>query len=120
MFCVVRLILRDRQGRVYREAKSFVIASKAPVIRVQLAQTRVRAGASVHLRVQASASTRTLTARLSGAGPVWLHWNTAERANTGDIVVPAQLPAGIYTVQVIGEDMAHNLGTQEVRLEVVP
>jgi len=116
----VRLILRDRQGRVYREAKSFVIASKAPVIRVQLTQTRVRAGASVHLRVQASASTRTLTARLSGAGPVWLHWNPAERANTGDILVPAQLPPGTYALQVIAEDMAHNMGTQEVRLEVVP
>jgi len=116
----VRLILRDRQGRVYREAKSFVIASKAPVIRVQLAQTRVRAGATVHLRVQASASTRTLTARLSGAGPVWLHWNAGERANTGDILVPAQLPPGTYALQVIAEDMAHNMGTQEVHLEVVP
>jgi Ca-activated chloride channel family protein len=116
----VRLILRDRQGRVYREAKSFVIASKAPVIRVQLTQTRVRAGASVHLRVQASASTRTLTARLYGAGPVWLHWNPVERANTGDIMVPAQLPPGTYALQVIAEDMAHNMGTQEVRLEVVP
>ena len=116
----VRLILRDRQGRVYREAKSFVIASKAPVIRVQLTQTRVRAGASIHLRVQASASTRTLTARLSGAGPVWLHWNPAERTNTGDITVPAQLPPGMYVLQVIAEDMAHNMGTQEVRLEVVP
>jgi Ca-activated chloride channel family protein len=116
----VRLILRDRAGRVYREAKSFVIASKAPVIRVQLAQTRVRAGATVHLRVQASASTRTLTARLYGAGPVWLHWNALERANTGDILVPAQLPPGMYALQVIAEDMAHNMGTQEVRLEVVP
>jgi Ca-activated chloride channel homolog len=116
----VRLILRDRQGRVYREAKSFVIASQAPVIRVQLMQTRVRSGATVHLRVQASASTRTLTARLSGAGPVWLHWNTAERANTGDILVPAQLPPGTYALQVIAEDIAHNIGTQEVRLEVIP
>ena len=116
----VRLILRERQGRVYREAKTFVIASKAPVIRVQLAQTRVRAGATVHLRVQASASTRTLTARLYGAGPVWLHWNPGERANTGDIVVPSQLPPGTYALQVIAEDMAHNMGTQEVRLEVVP
>jgi Ca-activated chloride channel family protein len=116
----VRLILRDRQGRVYREAKSFVIASKAPVIRVQLAQTRVRAGATVHLRVQASANTRTLSARLSGAGPVWLHWNAGERANTGDIVVPALLPPGTYALQVIAEDMAHNMGTQEVLLEVVP
>jgi len=116
----VRLILRDRRGSVYREAKTFVIASKAPVIRVQLTQTRVRAGATLHLRVEASASTRTLTARLYGAGPVWLHWNATERANTGDIVVPAQLPPGTYALQVIAEDMAHNMGTQEVRLEVVP
>ena len=121
----VRLILRDRQGRVYREAKTFVIASKAPVIRVQLTPD-ARAPPSSHRAScrracrKHPASTRTLTARLSGAGPVWLHWNAGERANTGDILVPAQLPPGTYALQVIAEDMAHNMGTQEVHLEVVP
>ena len=31
----VRLILRDRQGRVFRESKTFVIASQPPTVKVQ-------------------------------------------------------------------------------------
>ena len=116
----VRLVLRDRQGRVYRESKSFVIASHPPVVRVQLASRRVRAGQTVHLKAQASASTQTLTAHLYGAGPVFLHWNPGERANTGDLVIPAQLPPGRYPLEVVAEDIAHNIGTQEVSLEVLP
>jgi Ca-activated chloride channel family protein len=116
----VRLILRDREGHVYRESKSFVIASHPPVVRVELAKSRYRAGESVHLKVQASASTRTITARLYGTGPVWLRWNASESANTGDLVVPAALPPGRYPLEVVAEDAAHNIGTKEVALEVLP
>ena len=35
----VRLILRDRQGRAFRESKTFVIASKPPTVRVRLDKT---------------------------------------------------------------------------------
>src|SRR5580658_23889 len=38
----VRLILRDQAGHTYRESKSFVIASKPPVIRIRLDQKRYR------------------------------------------------------------------------------
>ena len=44
----VRLILRDRAGHVYRESKSFVIASKTPTLRVRLDKPRVRAGETRH------------------------------------------------------------------------
>lgn len=56
---VVRLILRDQQGRVFREQKTFVISSHPPIVRVHLDSTRIRAGARLALRVQASQSTRT-------------------------------------------------------------
>ena len=50
--------------------------------------------------------------------PVALRWNTAAKANTGELVVPAYLPPGKYTVHVTAEDIAHNVGTQEVSLEI--
>jgi Ca-activated chloride channel family protein len=116
----VRLLLRDRQGRVFREAKTFVIASKPPVVRVQLDRNHFRRGESVHLRVNASQTTRTIVARMYGAAPVHLRWNTDMRTNTGDLVIPAHLAAGKYTLTVQAEDMAHNIGSQETSIEVLP
>ena len=114
----VRLILRDRDGHVYRESKSFVIASKTPVLRARLEKPRVHPGEMIRIFAQASGNARTITARLYGAMPVALRWNTAAKANTGDIIVPAYLPPGKYTIHVTAEDIAHNVGTQEVALEV--
>ncbi len=114
----VRLILRDRDGHVYRESKSFVIASKTPVLRARLEKARVHAGEAIRIRAQVSGNARTVTARLYGAMPAALRWNSAAKANTGELVVPAYLPPGRYTVHVTAEDIAHNAGSQEVALEV--
>jgi Ca-activated chloride channel family protein len=114
----VRLILRDREGHVYRESKTFVIASKTPVLRARLEKARVHAGETLRIRAQASGNARTITARLYGAMPVALRWNSAAKANTGEIVVPSDLPPGKYTLHVTAEDIAHNVGTEEVSLEI--
>lgn len=114
----VRLILRDLDGHVYRESKSFVIASKTPVLRARLEKPRIHAGETLRISAQASGNARTITARLYGALPVALRWNSAARANTGEIVVPAYLPPGTYTVHVTAEDIAHNIGSEEVALEI--
>jgi Ca-activated chloride channel family protein len=114
----VRLILRDRDGHVYRESKTFVIASKTPVLRARLEKPRVHAGETLRIRAQASGNARTITARLYGAMPVALRWNSAAKANTGEIVVPTDLPPGKYTLHVTAEDIAHNVGTEEVSLEI--
>jgi Ca-activated chloride channel homolog len=116
----VRLILRDRSGQVYSEQKTFVIASKPPVVKVRLNRTRYRAGDVVPLMVHASESTRTLTARLEGMGPVFLHWNRDAAASTGELPLPPSLPAGDYVLTVTAEDVAHNLGSSEVHIEVLP
>jgi Ca-activated chloride channel family protein len=116
----VRLLLRDANGQVYRESKSFVIASTPPAVRVRMDRTRYRAGETIQLKVSASASTRTLTARLEGLGPVNLRWNSGQGASTGQMILPAGLPAGEYVLVVAAEDVAHNLGSAEVRIEVVP
>jgi Ca-activated chloride channel family protein len=34
--------------------------------------------------------------------------------------VPAELPAGRYKLTVTAEDFAHNIGSKEVDLEVLP
>ena len=62
----VRLVLRDRDGHTYREAKTFVIASKPPVVRANLAKSRYRPGETIEMQVSAS----THHAHRDGA-PVW-------------------------------------------------
>jgi Ca-activated chloride channel homolog len=116
----VRLILRDRAGRVSREAKSFVISSHPPLVRVRLDSSRVHPGNQVPLRVQASATTRTISARLYGAEPVFLHWDETRKASTGLLSVPPSLPPGRYSIHVTAEDVAHNVSREEVPIEVLP
>jgi len=116
----VRLLLRDRNGNVYREQKTFIISSQAPVVRVHFASQRVHAGERVALRVQTSQTTRTITARLYGASPVILRWDEQSKASTGFLNIPASLPAGRYSVHVTAEDIAHNVSQQEVPLEILP
>ena len=116
----VRLILRDRLGHTYRESKTFVIASKPPVIQIKLDQKRVRRGQVLDLKVAASASTRTLTAHLEGVAPVDLKWDQRAGANTGRLTIPDQAIPGTYKLTVTGEDIAHNIGTQGVDIEVLP
>jgi Ca-activated chloride channel homolog len=116
----VRLLLRDTNGQVYRESKSFVIASTPPQVKVHMDRMRYRAGETIQLKVSASASTRTLTARVEGLAPVNLRWNSEQEASTGQIGLPQALPAGEYVLTVTAEDIAHNLGSAEVRIEVVP
>jgi len=116
----VRLILRDKKGNTYREAKSFVIATTPPTVRIHLDRKRYRRGEVLALKVNASESTRTMLARLDGASATELHWNSQARTNTGELVIPDQMPAGTYRLTVTAEDIAHNTGSQEVQIEIVP
>jgi len=116
----VRLLLRDRQGRVYRESKTFVIASQPPTVKVRLDRLQFHRGEVMKLRVSASDTTRTIVARMYGAAPVYLRWNAEMGSNAGDLMVPAALPAGRYKVNVTAEDFAHNIGSGEVEVEVLP
>jgi Ca-activated chloride channel homolog len=116
----VRLILRDRDGHIAREQKTFIISSKAPVVQVRLESKAVHPGSSVALRVQASATTRTIAVKLFGADPLFLHWNDAQKSNTGVLQVPAELAAGRYSLHVTAEDIAHNVSHLEVPLDVLP
>jgi Ca-activated chloride channel family protein len=116
----VRLILRDKVGRTYREAKTFVIASNPPVVQVKLDRKRFQRGQTIDLRVNASETTRSLVARMEGAVPVSLRWDAKAGANTGALTIPEQTIPGTYKLTVTAEDIAHNIGTQEVQIEVLP
>jgi Ca-activated chloride channel homolog len=116
----VRLILRDQVGHTYRESKTFVIASKAPVVQMKLDRKRYQRGQTIDLRVSASESTRTLVTRMEGAVPVALRWDAKAAANTGTLRIPDETIPGTYKLTVTAEDIAHNIGTQEVQIEVLP
>lgn len=116
----VRLILRDQMGHTYRESKTFVIASKSPLVNVKLDHKRFRRGQAIRLKVSASENTRMLVARMDGAVPVALRWDPSASANTGVLTIPEQTIPGSYKLTVTAEDIAHNIGTQEVQIEVLP
>jgi Ca-activated chloride channel family protein len=116
----VRLLLRDKQGRTFRESKTFVIASQPPVVKVKLDRKQFHRGENVTLHVSASDTTRTIVARMRGAAPVYLKWNAAMGSNTGELLVPAAFAAGRYKVTVTAEDFAHNIGSGEVEIEILP
>ena len=88
----VELILRDARGNAYREQKSFVIASKPPIVRAKLDRSSYRRGDEVRMQVSASATTRTIIARMYGVSPVRLKWDSEARSNIGDFRIPDTLP----------------------------
>jgi Ca-activated chloride channel family protein len=116
----VKLVMRDRAGQVYRESKTFVIASKSPEVQIKLAKKRYRRGETLELKVAASQNTRTLVARLDGAAPAGLRWDTKAGVNTGELQIPEQMIPGTYKLTVTAEDIAHNMGSQGVDIEIVP
>ena len=77
-------------------------------------------GQTINLKASASQSTRTLVVRLEGALPVALNWDARAKANAGQIVIPEQIVPGTYKLAVTAEDIAHNIGTQEVQIEILP
>ncbi len=116
----VRLVLRDRSGHAYRESKAFVIASKPPVVQIKLDSRRYHRGQTMNLRAKASQSTRTLMARLEGVSPVSLTWDARAGINSGQLLIPQETAPGTYKLTVTAEDIAHNIGSQEVQVEVLP
>ena len=83
-------------------------------------RSQLHRGESLEIHAQATASTRTLTARLEGVAPISLRWNPRALASTGTLTIPTTLPIGRYILTITAEDIAHNLGSQEVQVDVIP
>jgi Ca-activated chloride channel family protein len=116
----VRLMLRDKQGRVFKESKTFVIASQPPTVRVRTEKKQFHRGETMKLHVSASETTRTIVARMPGAAPAYLRWNAEMGSNIGNIIVPASMAVGKFKITVTAEDFAHNVGSGEVEVEILP
>ncbi len=114
-----RLLLRDKNGNGYEEQKTFVIDSRAPKLKINLAEKSFRAGEQVLLKVSADSDTNRLTARIYGAKPVLLRWSDKEKSNVGVLQIPENLASGKYVLTVTAEDFAHNQAAAEMRIEVL-
>lgn len=114
-----RLVLVDRQGRAYQETKSFVIDSRPPRLQASLNQTIAHAGEDLMITVRADSDTRVIAARVFGSLPVPVVWDPKAKANIGHLRIPEGLPSGTYTIQITGEDFAHNASVVELVVEVV-
>ena len=114
-----RLILVDRRGKAYQEDKSFIIDSHPPTLHATLSRTVVHAGEDLVINVRADSDTRTIAARIFGALPVPVLWDAKTRTNIGHLRIPAGLPSGSYTIEITGEDFAHNSAATELTVQVV-
>ena len=115
-----RLILKDRQGRVYEEKKSFVIDSRAPSIRASADRSTYRPGETVQVEVRSDADTRRIRLRLSSLEPVEATWDSvAGQASLGYIVLPRDMATGRHTIEIFAEDFAHNTSSEQIQVSVI-
>jgi len=52
--------------------------------------------------------------------PVSLTWDARAGVNAGQLFIAEQTIPGTYKLAVTAEDIAHNIGTQEVQIEILP
>lgn len=114
-----RLLMTDKDGNAYQETKSFVIDSHAPKLKVKLANTTIRAGDDVVVKVSADGDTVRLFARMYGSQPAQLSWSPQEQTNVGKLRIAPGLATGRYTLTISAEDSAHNQSTAEVSIDVL-
>lgn len=114
-----RLLLTDKDGNGYQEEKTFVVDSHAPRLDVKVDSKSVKAGGELKVRVDADSDTMRLVAKIYGAKPVQLFWDSKAKTCIGKIRVPSGLSAGRYLLTVTAEDFAHNQSSVEVEIEIV-
>ena len=79
----------------------------------------------IHSKIFAGSS-EVLAGSMSALGtvplppPVSLIFANTAGSNVGELTIPSDLPAGKYPLTVTAEDIAHNIGSEEVSVEVVP
>lgn len=113
------LVLVDAAGRRERETKTFTVDSKPPSVDVELSAALVRAGDRVLVTARADQDTRTIRARVGDGPATDIRWSSAAKASIGELVIPADLPAGRHEVHVVAEDFAHNTSHASVFVMVV-
>ena len=84
-----------------------------------LDKARYRAGEQIQVRAQAGKMARTIVARLPGAIPASLRWSATEKGECRRIGGSARdSRRASIQCRVTAEDIAHNIGSGEVRVEI--
>jgi hypothetical protein len=113
-----RILLRDKKGNQYRETKSFMIDSRAPVFQARW-EGRLKAGEKIKIIVSADQDTRYLFARFDVLPPIRIEWSKQDKASVGYLTLPEKLAPGAYDLQIFGEDFAHNQSHLTRKVEVL-
>ncbi|MSP59619.1 MAG: VWA domain-containing protein [Myxococcales bacterium] len=112
------LVLTDTGGRKTSEEKSFVIDSKPPDVAATLGARTARPGERVAIEVRADADTRRITARLDQGPAAEVVWDPEKKRSLGAVLIPTDTATGTHLVTVTAEDMAHNVSSAQVALDV--
>ncbi|MEW6104356.1 MAG: VWA domain-containing protein [bacterium] len=112
------LVLTDSNGNQYEEEKSFIIDSKPPSLKVQI-PSFVYGSSKLNLKVYADSDTRRIQAKLYNMAPIDIKYDEKSKASLGSIIVPKDIPSGIFTLKIVAEDFAHNLSIKEVPIEII-
>jgi len=113
------LVMKDKEGNIYKEKKTFIIDRKPPILRLELPQAVLTAGEEVLLKAYASKDTRRIEASIDGCLPFPLVYNPKYLASTGILRIPRNLPTGRYMLKVVAEDFAFNTTYKEMDVDVV-
>lgn len=113
------LILTDTNGNQYEEEKSFIIDSKPPTLKVYLSSKSVEPGGKLSFKVYTDRDTRTISAKLDNLAPVNIRYDAQAKASLGNIILPKDMPSGVYKIKVVAEDFAHNISVIEVPIEII-
>jgi Ca-activated chloride channel family protein len=113
------LVMKDRDGNIYKEKKTFIIDRKPPVLRLELPRRVLTAGEEILLKAFASKDTKRIEAAIDGCLPFSLTYNSKYLASTGILRIARDLPTGRYILKVVAEDFAFNTTYKEIKIDVV-
>ncbi len=112
------LVLTDADGHKESEDKTFVIDSRPPSVSATLSARSARPGDKVSIEARADADTRRITARLGGGPAIDVTWDPDRKRSLGVLPIPGDTPTGSYQVTVTAEDMAHNVSSIQLPIDV--
>lgn len=79
----------------------------------------VYTGSVLSFKVYADKDTRTIFAKLYNLAPVDIRYDASAKTSSGKIILPKDMPSGVFKIKVTAEDFAHNISVIEVPVEII-